>query len=142
MGGVEANKAAASARPSCMLEEGAQERAGPGADPSPLIPTSLLPAHHELLQRENESEKAETREKVEEDRKPQIEAAIVRIMKVRRRHSITACSLRRGRWSPCGRLTRQQGEGGFSALLSSKLKNHRVALLPPRRAARSWGTTS
>ena len=37
------------------------------------------------LQRENESEKAETREKVEEDRKPQIEAAIVRIMKSRKR---------------------------------------------------------
>jgi hypothetical protein len=36
-------------------------------------------------QKENEAEKAETREKVEEDRKPQIEAAIVRIMKVRRR---------------------------------------------------------
>ncbi|KAL4421065.1 hypothetical protein ABPG77_001360 [Micractinium sp. CCAP 211/92] len=36
-------------------------------------------------QRENESEKAETREKVEEDRKPQIEAAIVRIMKSRKR---------------------------------------------------------
>lgn len=34
------------------------------------------------MQRENENEKAETREKVEEDRKPQIEAAIVRIMKV------------------------------------------------------------
>jgi cullin 3 len=32
---------------------------------------------------EGESEKAETRQKVEEDRKPQIEAAIVRIMKVR-----------------------------------------------------------
>lgn len=31
---------------------------------------------------EGESEKAETRQKVEEDRKPQIEAAIVRIMKV------------------------------------------------------------
>lgn len=36
-------------------------------------------------QRENESEKAETREKVEEDRKPQIEAAVVRIMKSRKR---------------------------------------------------------
>jgi cullin 3 len=34
-------------------------------------------------QKENDSEKAETRERVEEDRKPQIEAAIVRIMKVR-----------------------------------------------------------
>mgnify|MGYP001807675051 CR=1 FL=1 len=32
--------------------------------------------------KEGESEKAETRQKVEEDRKPQIEAAIVRIMKV------------------------------------------------------------
>ena len=41
-------------------------------------PPSLL-----CLQRESEGEKAETREKVEEDRKPQIEAAIVRIMKVR-----------------------------------------------------------
>ena len=35
-------------------------------------------------QKESEPEKAETRHKVEEDRKPQIEAAIVRIMKSRR----------------------------------------------------------
>ncbi|KAH7431373.1 hypothetical protein KP509_08G045100 [Ceratopteris richardii] len=35
-------------------------------------------------QKENEPEKQETRQKVEEDRKPQIEAAIVRIMKSRR----------------------------------------------------------
>lgn len=35
-------------------------------------------------QKEGEAEKAETRHKVEEDRKPQIEAAIVRIMKARR----------------------------------------------------------
>lgn len=44
----------------------------------------LSPSHASLhlLQRESEGEKAETREKVEEDRKPQIEAAIVRIMKV------------------------------------------------------------
>jgi len=35
-------------------------------------------------QRETEQEKLETKEKVEEDRKPQIEAAIVRIMKSRK----------------------------------------------------------
>jgi len=35
-------------------------------------------------QRESEAEKAETRQKVDEDRKPQIEAAIVRIMKSRK----------------------------------------------------------
>lgn len=35
-------------------------------------------------QKESEPEKQETRQKVEEDRKPQIEAAIVRIMKSRR----------------------------------------------------------
>jgi cullin 3 len=35
-------------------------------------------------QKESEPEKHETRQKVEEDRKPQIEAAIVRIMKARR----------------------------------------------------------
>jgi len=35
-------------------------------------------------QKESEPEKQETRQKVEEDRKPQIEAAIVRIMKARR----------------------------------------------------------
>jgi len=35
-------------------------------------------------QKETEPEKQETRQKVEEDRKPQIEAAIVRIMKARR----------------------------------------------------------
>jgi len=35
-------------------------------------------------QKETEPEKQETREKIEEDRKPQIEAAIVRIMKSRR----------------------------------------------------------
>ena len=35
-------------------------------------------------QRENEVERGETRERVEEDRKPQIEAAIVRVMKARR----------------------------------------------------------
>lgn len=35
-------------------------------------------------QKETEPEKSETREKIEEDRKPQIEAAIVRIMKARR----------------------------------------------------------
>lgn len=35
-------------------------------------------------QKESEPEKLETRQKVEEDRKPQIEAAIVRIMKARR----------------------------------------------------------
>jgi len=35
-------------------------------------------------QKEDDTEKRETREKVEEDRKPQIEAAIVRIMKSRK----------------------------------------------------------
>ena len=35
-------------------------------------------------QKETESEKLETRAKVEDDRKPQIEAAIVRIMKARK----------------------------------------------------------
>ena len=35
-------------------------------------------------QKENETEKQETRQKVDEDRKPQIEAAIVRVMKSRR----------------------------------------------------------
>jgi len=35
-------------------------------------------------QKETEPEKQETRQRVEEDRKPQIEAAIVRIMKARR----------------------------------------------------------
>jgi len=35
-------------------------------------------------QKENETEKQETRQKVDEDRKPQIEAAIVRIMKSRK----------------------------------------------------------
>lgn len=35
-------------------------------------------------QRETETERGETRERVEEDRKPQIEAAIVRVMKARR----------------------------------------------------------
>jgi cullin 3 len=35
-------------------------------------------------QRESDVEKAETRERVEEDRKPQIEAAIVRVMKARK----------------------------------------------------------
>mmetsp|Transcript_2907 Transcript_2907/g.8201 ORF Transcript_2907/g.8201 Transcript_2907/m.8201 type:complete len:480 (-) Transcript_2907:633-2072(-) len=37
-----------------------------------------------VAQKESEPEKIETRQKVEEDRKPQIEAAIVRIMKARR----------------------------------------------------------
>ncbi|CAK9214419.1 unnamed protein product [Sphagnum troendelagicum] len=37
-----------------------------------------------VAQKESEPEKQETRQKVEEDRKPQIEAAIVRIMKARR----------------------------------------------------------
>jgi cullin 3 len=37
-----------------------------------------------VAQKESEPEKQETRQKVEEDRKPQIEAAIVRIMKSRR----------------------------------------------------------
>ncbi len=62
------------------------------------------------LQRENESEKAETREKVEEDRKPQIEAAIVRIMKV----GGSACVLRLcrlqaavGGWTAWNRRTRR-----------------------------------
>mmetsp|Transcript_25321 Transcript_25321/g.80130 ORF Transcript_25321/g.80130 Transcript_25321/m.80130 type:complete len:107 (-) Transcript_25321:24-344(-) len=35
-------------------------------------------------QKETEPEKQETRQKVEEDRKPQIEAAVVRIMKARK----------------------------------------------------------
>jgi len=35
-------------------------------------------------QRESEPEKRETRQRIEDDRKPQIEAAIVRIMKSRR----------------------------------------------------------
>ncbi|KAJ7537238.1 hypothetical protein O6H91_12G104400 [Diphasiastrum complanatum] len=37
-----------------------------------------------VAQKESEPEKVETRQKVEEDRKPQIEAAIVRILKARR----------------------------------------------------------
>mgnify|MGYP003702910233 CR=1 FL=1 len=37
-----------------------------------------------VAQKETEPEKLETRQRVEEDRKPQIEAAIVRIMKSRR----------------------------------------------------------
>lgn len=37
-----------------------------------------------VAQKESEPEKQETRQRVEEDRKPQIEAAIVRIMKSRR----------------------------------------------------------
>uniref|UniRef100_A0A166B5D3 Cullin neddylation domain-containing protein n=1 Tax=Daucus carota subsp. sativus TaxID=79200 RepID=A0A166B5D3_DAUCS len=37
-----------------------------------------------VAQKESEPEKLETRQRVEEDRKPQIEAAIVRIMKARR----------------------------------------------------------
>ena len=35
-------------------------------------------------QRESDAEKADTRERVEEDRKPQIEAAVVRVMKSRK----------------------------------------------------------
>ncbi|CAL9045012.1 unnamed protein product [Musa banksii] len=35
-------------------------------------------------QKESEPEKQETRQQVEEDRKPQIEAAIIRVMKARR----------------------------------------------------------
>ena len=35
-------------------------------------------------QKEDEGEKRETRQKVDEDRKPQIEASIVRIMKMRK----------------------------------------------------------
>ncbi|KAG2320880.1 hypothetical protein Bca4012_056093 [Brassica carinata] len=37
-----------------------------------------------VAQKETEPEKQETRQRVEEDRKPQIEAAIVRIMKSRK----------------------------------------------------------
>jgi cullin 3 len=37
-----------------------------------------------VAQKESEPEKQETRQRVEEDRKPQIEAAVVRIMKSRR----------------------------------------------------------
>lgn len=46
-------------------------------------------------QKESEPEKIDTRQKVEEDRKPQIEAAIVRIMKARR---VSEPSLRWMRW--------------------------------------------
>lgn len=49
----------------------------PGAPQPPPRPAPTAAA-----QRESEGEKAETRERVEEDRKPQVEAAIVRIMKV------------------------------------------------------------
>ena len=37
-----------------------------------------------VAQKESEPEKQETRQRVEEDRKPQIEAAVVRIMKSRK----------------------------------------------------------
>ena len=49
----------------------------PGAPQPPPRPAPTAAA-----QRESEGEKAETRERVEEDRKPQVEAAIVRLMQV------------------------------------------------------------
>lgn len=57
-------------------------------------------------QRESEGEKAETRERVEEDRKPQVEAAIVRIMKVGwgAGRGVCAAGGRRGVGSSTGRL--------------------------------------
>ncbi len=50
----------------------------------PTVPHRPAPCPSARAQ-EGEVEKAETRHKVEEDRKPQIEAAIVRIMKARQR---------------------------------------------------------
>lgn len=44
-------------------------------------------------QKESEPEKAETRQRIEDDRKPQIEAAIVRIMKARRVMEVCASDL-------------------------------------------------
>ena len=49
---------------------------------SGIIAVAVLQIGTVTAQKEGEAEKQETRHKVEEDRKPQIEAAIVRIMKV------------------------------------------------------------
>ncbi|KAL0296910.1 UNVERIFIED_CONTAM: Cullin-3A [Sesamum radiatum] len=72
-----------------------------------------------VAQKESEPEKQETRQRVEEDRKPQIEAAIVRIMNpggywiiiISSRRSQSNCNL--GFWLTLGRL-----RNGLSPLLS------------------------
>ena len=72
-------------------------------------------------QKEDEGEKRETRQKVDEDRKPQIEASIVRIMKMRKEMEHNALiseardtpeigarrDLRRARYTRDRRLQRQ-----------------------------------
>lgn len=72
----------------------------------PIVPRLSSLSHHcvtsVILQRESEQSKEITRERVEEDRKPQIEAAIVRVMKVGYGNGIAGFSARMGFESkPC-----------------------------------------
>lgn len=86
--------------------------------------------------KESEPEKAETRQRIEDDRKPQIEAAIVRIMKAKRvcEHNAIIAEVTKqlsGRFVPNPAVVKKARKDAGQRVASGGLTRRRPSLMPP-----------